>query len=1085
MAQDLSGLYISQSFQNLVQSSASGAFNVLATATGTEFIPVSASYAISSSHAVDTDNAISSSHAINADVAISSSHAVNSDSAISSSYALTSSYAENVVPFDSGSLLVTASIVDATLTFTKGDASVFPLTVNNVANATSALLAVSASHAVNADNAISSSHALNADNAISSSYALTASFLDGAVDAFPFTGSAQITGSLGVTGSMVVSLNEPGTNATLTIKDDAQSSYNDGPTLTFEGSNVGIIKSQAATNMQIKAERDLEIFVGQGGAGSQFKIFKTDNAGGDFIITDYGSRSAIYNHENINETGSINFANTSLDVGIGLEMDDNKMELSMYSGSIFVPIIGRKANTREINIYDSTFSTGSSSQVLTSNANGGIEWAAGGGGGAAFPYTGSAQITGSLAVTGSTTIRGPLSSGGANAANTLAAGAAAALGSNNTVNSTDAAIVGGAGHTVTGDTSVIVGGESNIVNSGYSGIFGAASSTITNGDTSVILGGYQQSLQGARTYLLGGNSNSISNSGADYSGIIGGQSHAISTAVTASAIIAGKSITATENETVYIPNLNIQAGKKLTMSGSIELASSTGSVGQVIGVDALGNAKWEAGGGGGAAFPFTGSAEITGSLKVIGGTMFEGGVQQQGTGFSTYFGLNSGTAALVAPIGNKFSTAYGVGTLAAATGQQNAAFGGDALNENTTGGNNSAFGLGVLKKNLTGGSNTAMGWQALNLMTSGDNNVALGRMAGTEIVSTPGNTNFTSNTSVFIGRNAFPLNNGELNQIVIGDSAEGHGTNTVTLGNNSITDTHLKGDIHITGSVEIRGPLSAGGANGANTLAAGAAAALGSNNTVNSTDSAILGGTSQTLTGEASAIVGGEGNSINSGYTAILGATYSSITNGNTSVILGGYQQSLQGTYTYLLGGNQNSVSNSGAEFSGIIGGQSNSIATAITASAILGGKNITATKSETVYVPNLEVVSGGIRIPSGGGTINPGLVLTGSALNNVVIEYVISNTASIQLNESNTFEIDADAGNTHLVPVNINKGQVVNIQITQNAAGGGTITFDPEFKFPGGTAPTLTATANAIDILSCVSYDGTTLLTNATQNYS
>ena len=43
MAQDLSGLYISQSFQNLVQRSASGAFNVLATATGTEFIPISAS----------------------------------------------------------------------------------------------------------------------------------------------------------------------------------------------------------------------------------------------------------------------------------------------------------------------------------------------------------------------------------------------------------------------------------------------------------------------------------------------------------------------------------------------------------------------------------------------------------------------------------------------------------------------------------------------------------------------------------------------------------------------------------------------------------------------------------------------------------------------------------------------------------------------------------------------------------------------------------------------------------------------------------------------------------------------------------
>ena len=37
----------------------------------------------------------------------------------------------------------------------------------------------------------------------------------------------------------------------------------------------------------------------------------------------------------------------------------------------------------------------------------------------------------------------------------------------------------------------------------------------------------------------------------------------------------------------------IQSGNKLTMSGSIELAGVTGSVGQVIGVDAGGKAKWE------------------------------------------------------------------------------------------------------------------------------------------------------------------------------------------------------------------------------------------------------------------------------------------------------------------------------------------------------------------------------------------------------------------------------------------------------------------------------------------------------------
>ena len=775
MAQDLSGLYISQSFQNLVQRSASGAFNVLATATGTEFIPISASYAISSSHAVDADTTISSSYAV------SSSHAINADSAISASYAAFAQEAENAVHADRlqipviaketltkgdpvyisgfnnglnlpevskadasnvaampavGLALVDAVNNDEIFVIAAGDfedidtvtgltnpavgdtvyvdvsggfTNIKPTGTNLIQNVgvigrvqqNNGEIVVSCIQRVNdlpniqenylwlgdangVPQAVISS-SIVVDNAVSSSYALSASYVSGAVDAFPYTGSAQITGSLGVTGSMIVSRNEPGVNATLVIRDDAQSSYNDGPTLTFEGSNVGIIKSQTATNMQIKAERDLEIFVGQGGAGSQLKIDKTDNQGGDFQILDRGSRSARYQHENLNETGSIKFRHNGFDNGIAIEMNDNRMALEMYSGSAFVPIIERKVNTREINLYDSTNSTGSSGQVLSSNAQGGIEWAAGGGGGAAFPFTGSAQITGSLAVTGSTTIRGPLSSGGANGTNTLAAGAAAALGSNNTVNSTDAAILAGSGHTVTGDTSVIIGGEGNTVNSGYSGIFGAAAASITNGDTSVIIGGYQQQLQGTRTYILGGNLNTISNSG---------------------------------------------------------------------------------------------------------------------------------------------------------------------------------------------------------------------------------------------------------------------------------------------------------------------------------------------------------------------------------------------------------------AEFSGIIGGQSNTISTAITASAIIGGKNITATKNETVYVPNLEVVNGGIRIPAGGGTTNPGLVITGSALNNVVTEYVISNTASIALAESNTFEFTAGAANTHVVTTNIAKGQVINIKVTQDAGGAGTLTFDPEFKFPGGTAPILTAVAGAIDIISCISYDGTTLLTNTTQNY-
>ena len=49
-----------------------------------------------------------------------------------SSFAITASYALNVPQFDTGSLLITASANNATITFTKGDNTTFPVTVLHI-----------------------------------------------------------------------------------------------------------------------------------------------------------------------------------------------------------------------------------------------------------------------------------------------------------------------------------------------------------------------------------------------------------------------------------------------------------------------------------------------------------------------------------------------------------------------------------------------------------------------------------------------------------------------------------------------------------------------------------------------------------------------------------------------------------------------------------------------------------------------------------------------------------------------------------------------------------------------------------------
>ncbi len=87
---------------------------------------------------------------------------------------------------------------------------------------------------------------------------------------------------------------------------------------------------------------------------------------------------------------------------------------------------------------------------------------------------------------------------------------------------------------------------------------------------------------------------------------------------------------------------------------------------------------------------------------------------------------------------------------------------------------------------------------------------------------------------MYEGFQAYPLANGDTNENVIGNGAIGHGSNTTTLGNTSITDTYLAGTVHgtsftgnaatatnVTGTVAI-----ANGGTGA-TTAGGALANLG------------------------------------------------------------------------------------------------------------------------------------------------------------------------------------------------------------------------------------------------------------------
>jgi transposase-like protein len=131
------------------------------------------------------------------------------------------------------------------------------------------------------------------------------------------------------------------------------------------------------------------------------------------------------------------------------------------------------------------------------------------------------------------------------------------------------------------------------------------------------------------------------------------------------------------------------------------------------------------------------------------------------------------------------------------TGYHNVAFGRNALSENRSTAFNVAVGAFALVGNMpSGGYNTAIGGYSLYSMTTGSNNIAMGYNSGRYI--TGGSTaNLTGDYSIFIGRDTKALADNDQNEIVIGYNATGIGSNTVTLGNDSITTTALKGNVGI------------------------------------------------------------------------------------------------------------------------------------------------------------------------------------------------------------------------------------------------------------------------------------------------
>jgi hypothetical protein len=178
---------------------------------------------------------------------------------------------------------------------------------------------------------------------------------------------------------------------------------------------------------------------------------------------------------------------------------------------------------------------------------------------------------------------------------------------------------------------------------------------------------------------------------------------------------------------------------------------------------------------------FTGTTTLNVDASINGIKVGRGtGNNSQNTAF--------GTSALGTGTGGR-NTAIGWYSLFAYTGtgsDNNTSVGYSNLNKLTSGSGNTSVGAESMKELLTGNSNTSIGNQSL-INTTGDNNTGVGKGSGSTLTTGSNNT--------LIGSTANVGTNNLTNATALGFGATVATSNTVQLGNSSVTSVNTSGTI--------------------------------------------------------------------------------------------------------------------------------------------------------------------------------------------------------------------------------------------------------------------------------------------------
>jgi len=113
-----------------------------------------------------------------------------------------------------------------------------------------------------------------------------------------------------------------------------------------------------------------------------------------------------------------------------------------------------------------------------------------------------------------------------------------------------------------------------------------------------------------------------------------------------------------------------------------------------------------------------------------------------------------------------------------------------------------------------------------------------------------------------------------------------------------------------------------------------------------------------------------------------------------------------------------------------------------------------------------------GISITGNAATVTNGAYLNAAqtftaAQRGAVVALTDGATITPDFAGGNNFSVTLAGNRTLANPTNQTAGQSGTIVVTQDATGSRTLAYGANWKFPGGTAPTLTTTANAVDVIA------------------